>query len=103
MPDDIFHKDIGAIKQYAISGSPVALPSTQTRESHEKVREDLTKLLHEQFGVTVVCLSHYTKRDCPFERTYSIIYALSYSSFHLHFTEDKGDFGGQHRHSYCTS
>ena len=60
MPDDIFHKDIGAIKQYAISGSPVALPSTQTRESHEKVREDLTKLLHEQFGVTVVCLSHYT-------------------------------------------
>ena len=41
-PNDMFQKEIGAIKQYAektICGSPVTLPSTQTRESHEKVRK----------------------------------------------------------------
>ena len=72
MPDDIFHKDIGAIKQYA-KKQFLEAPLRFHQPRLEKVREDLTKLLHEQFGVTVVCLPNYTKRDCPLKRTYSII------------------------------
>ena len=68
--------------------------------------EDLTKLLHEQFGVTVVCVCQTILRENAHLnvriRTLTDYLRVILQPLPFAFTGDTGDFGGQLSHSYCT-